>query len=113
MICETCNNQDARVLRYYTNSEKKLVCCCEECGGITSPTINDVYFKEPYFDPNLGNEKNPYGQHVESRGHKARIMKELGLRENGGRVHGGRIEYDPRVKERNQKISKFNLDGVL
>ena len=50
----------------------------------------DVYFKEPSFEPNLGDEKHPFGQEVRSARDKARIMKEQGIFEKGDKRHGAR-----------------------
>ena len=49
----------------------------------------DVYFKKEYFEPHFAVDGSPYGQQIRSRRHKAEIMKNLGIRETGDRVHGG------------------------
>lgn len=51
---------------------------------------SDVFFRQPYFEPNLADDKNPEGQWVSSKSEKARIMKEKGLIESGDRIHGCR-----------------------
>lgn len=52
--------------------------------------IPDVFFKEPYFDHHLGDAKNPFGQHITSKTHKAQVMKAQGVFEHGDRIRGGR-----------------------
>jgi len=52
-----------------------------------------VFFQKPYLDPHLIDPKDPKqhnGVWIESKRHKAEIMKKLGWREAGDRVHGGR-----------------------
>ena len=67
---------------------------CDLCADLDHLTRPDVYFRKPYLDPNLA---KPYsriekdGVWITSKSHKARLMKEQGLRELGAPVHGGRI----------------------
>lgn len=57
--------------------------------------IPDVYFKEPYWDENLGNQDEPGAKFVSSRAEKAYLLKKNNLQEAGDRVHGA-TSYDPR-----------------
>ena len=95
MRCDGCGNESAHHLRVRKNS-----CICDRCGGFTSVRFSDVYFREPYLDPNLVSQKhheNPDGVWVRSREHKAALLKEQGLRELGDRRHGA-INYDPKIR---------------
>jgi len=92
MTCNGCGNPNARRMRITKDYQ-----CCDGCGGLGNVKHSDVYFRNPYFDPNLADPKKPEqkdGVWVESREHKARILKELGLREVGDR-RGGAINFDP------------------
>jgi len=108
MKCEGCGNERAHRIRTYfdnvpgetTKSQIKEV--CDKCGMVSTTTVlNDVYFKEPYFDENLADEKHPYGRHIESKAHKARIMREQNVHEYGDRVRGARAAFDRRAFESN------------
>lgn len=89
MICRGCGNKRAAILKVYYEDQKRVELCDDfACGNLRSPLIPDVYFREPYFDPNLANEKNPQGVQVESRRHKAHLLREQGLKEGGDRYHG-------------------------
>lgn len=52
--------------------------------------LPSIYFRKPYFDPNLADDKAPHGRFVESKRHKAQIMKQLDIAECGDRKHGSR-----------------------
>ena len=69
---------------------------CDKCGGVgMSPfKFSDVYFKAPGFEPHLADpEKSPKGNFVRSREHKAQLMREIGVKETGDKVHGARVHY--------------------
>ncbi len=56
--------------------------------------FSDVYFKGPGFESHLADaDKSPKGNFVRSREHKAVLMRELGVREVGDKVHGARDQY--------------------
>ncbi len=56
--------------------------------------FSDVYFKGPGFEPHLADpDKSPKGNFVKSREHKAQMMRTLGVRETGDKVHGARVQY--------------------
>ena len=55
---------------------------------------HDVYFREPYFDEHLGDEKSPDGYYIHSKAHKKSIMERQGVHEKGDMVHGSR-NFDP------------------
>lgn len=68
--------------------------CCDRCGVLPQLGIPDVYFREPYMDPNLPHPHRPWekdGVFVTSKEHKARLMREQNLVESGDKVHGMRI----------------------
>lgn len=59
---------------------------------MSSFRFSDVYFAGEGFEPHLADpEKSPKGNFVRSREHKAQLMREIGVRETGDRVHGARI----------------------
>lgn len=82
MLCPTCN-QHSHLLQW-----RNGIYTCHYCEKITSPSCPDVYFRSEYFEPNLANDKNPQGQWIRSKTHKAQIMKELNVRESNDRQHG-------------------------
>lgn len=97
MVCDGCGNQVAAKLKFKCNDEGVLICKCDKCGNFGG-TVNvpDVYWPgHRYFDQNLGNEKFPYGQWIESKQHKQKIMREQNLVEKGDRVKGSRVKYEP------------------
>lgn len=62
---------------------------CNYCDSFTVNTF-DAYFKEPHFVEHLATPQHPHGQWVTSKAHKARLMREQGVREAGDRHHGAR-----------------------
>ena len=89
MTCGGCGNKDAYRITSQGGSEH-----CNVCGGasISSFKFSDVYFKGPVFEPHLADpDKSPKGNFVTSREHKAALMRDLGVRETGDRVHGARV----------------------
>lgn len=61
---------------------------CNFCGSFSTTYIPDVYWPgHSHTNPNITDRMgNPI--YLESRQHKARVMKEQGLSEAGDRVHG-------------------------
>jgi hypothetical protein len=61
---------------------------CDRCGNVGTTWQPDVYFpgihKDPNIVDNMGNEIL-----IESKQHKATLMRERGMREANDRVHGG------------------------
>lgn len=110
MKCNNCGNTKAtRWHSKWQNGQMSETCDkCSDLGYITRP---DVYFREPYLDPNLA---KPYsriekdGVWVTSKSHKARLMKEQGLRELGASVHGGRI-FDKTSARNNMKERGYDV----
>lgn len=89
MKCGGCGNEDAYRFSLVKGIEK-----CNACdpSGISSFKFSDVYFKGPGFEPHLADpDKSPKGNFVTSREHKAALMRDLGVRETGDRVHGARV----------------------
>ena len=101
MICRTCGNQNAvRIHIFYDSESATRTETCDSCGALGNLYAPDVYFDRPYLDPNLVTPKDhnsPDGIWVESKRHKAQLLKEQGLRECGDRVHGAR-SYDPKIR---------------
>lgn len=91
MTCSGCGNKTAYRVSYSSAGES-----CDRCGATEMGTFrfSDVYFKKPGFEPHLADpEKSPKGNFVASREHKAVLMRELGVREVGDKVHGARDHY--------------------
>lgn len=63
---------------------------CDRCGAVGSVKNPDVFFQGEYFEPHFATDGQPHGQVVTSKSHKAQIMRELGVRESGDKVHGSR-----------------------
>ncbi len=86
MVCDNCGNVEAYRLSFRDGS-----CVCNKCGNPPTVTPGDAYFRRPYFDPQIADpDKSPKGTFIESKGHKAALMRQLGIRECGDRVHGSR-----------------------
>lgn len=122
MICSGCGNRFPTVTRTWFDRESRRfleVCNSADCGNLKPPTFHDVWVPKPYFDPNLGDENNPHGRMIESKGHKAKVLKELGLREDGDRYHGAiekgiaQVKKKPKFKPEFQaKISRAVRDSI-
>lgn len=87
MICLNCNSTEAKIWRKCEDGTES----CNNCSNVRNPGLPDVYFKQPYFDPNLADKKNPQGRWIDSKGQKAQIMKDIGVREAGDKKHGARL----------------------
>ena len=98
MRCNGCGNEHAYRVRIFGLGLEE----CDRCGGLGNVHVPDVYFKEPYWDPNLAHPQRPWeckrGVYVESKAHKMRLMREQDLRECGDRVHGARVEDKARLR---------------
>ena len=91
MVCSGCGNKAAYRVSFSSDGES-----CDRCGAAKPSTFrfSDVYFKAPGFEANLAHPENsPKGNFVRSREHKAVLMRELGVRETGDKVHGARDHY--------------------
>lgn len=91
MTCDGCG-ANARRTRYYAETKTEV---CDQCQGIGSIRLDDVYFQGAYFDPHLIDLKNKEQQKakgvwIESRRQKADIMRRLGVVEAGDKRHGAR-----------------------
>lgn len=66
-------------------------CNCELCGRPPAFRFSDVFFQKPYFDEHIAHpDKSPLGNHIESREHKASLMRQIGISETGDKIHGSR-----------------------
>lgn len=86
MKCDGCGSSEATKVVARIGANGQLEESCNICDPSIVLTINvpDVYFDKPYFDSNLGDANKPgcgHGQWVNSKRHKAQILKEQGLRE--------------------------------
>jgi hypothetical protein len=97
--CPTCSNEVAYRLSYRTGKDGIIRVLCDKCGLLNPVVQPDVYFKGAYYDESIVDEKNPAtwdkGTYVESRAHKAALMKKHNLFESGDRKHGSR-NFDKR-----------------
>lgn len=111
MNCTGCGNENAWVV--HPKKERLTGRVFEECNACFDASIArtpDVYFREPYWDENLGDLDDPSydparGTFIRSKSHKAYVLKKCGLREDGDRTHGGR-KFDPlysRIAHKNFK----------
>lgn len=101
MHCQGCNSNTATYTKTVVLNDH-LVESCNQCGSSARMTgTPDVFFKAPYWDDNLGDEKHPDGQFITSRAHKAAVMKEQGATEAGDRKRGARVDYVPGYGLRN------------
>ncbi len=93
MKCEGCGNDNAwHVRTRFTESGREEICnaCGLEGAGDGIP---DVYWPgHPHYNPNIC-DKMGRPIHLTSRGHKAEVMKEIGLQEAGDRRHGARTIF--------------------
>ena len=94
--CEGCKNpkpwarhskKEALTGKYYEE--------CNACFDSSIPPNPDVYFRVPYWDPNLCDYDDPSydvnkGTFITSKAHKAFVMKKLGVSEAGDMVRGSR-----------------------
>lgn len=98
--CEGCGNKDPWARHPKKESYTgKVYEECNRCFDSSIPSNPDVYFREPYWDPNLFDFDSPgfdpkRGTFVTSKVHKAYLMKKLGVREAGDRKNGSR-NFDP------------------
>lgn len=98
--CEGCQNPNPWAR--HSKKERFTGKWYEECNRCFDPSIAsnpDVYFRQPYWDENLCDYDSPnfvYGKGtwVTSKTHKAYLLKKLGVRESGDRVHGA-TKFDP------------------
>lgn len=103
MYCVGCGNSAAIVTRTWHDGERMVeICDSPDCGDLKTPWMPDVYFRRPSVEENLGDSEHPFGQLVESPRHKARILREQGLREDGDLHHGSR---DKGVRKREFKLT--------
>ena len=114
MKCLGCNNEQAYRIHsgYLTNEkgEREKYEVCDKCGDFRNTTVADVYFREPYFDEHLADTKNPYGQFVNSKQHKAEILKQLNLRETGDIKNPRLGKVTPFIRDEKQR-QKFFRDN--
>lgn len=88
-MCESCvpeiyDESDVRHCKLWHGLNK-----CKVCRGfdVSLPDRPDVYFRHPYFDPFIADPDTPgheHGSWIESKRHKAILLKAFKLREAGG-----------------------------
>ena len=94
MTCEGCGNKEAyHVVSRYDRATGLFDSICDRCGGSERgemPVHSDVYWPgHPHYNRNIC-DKMGRPIFLESREHKARIMKEQGIREAGDSIRGAR-----------------------
>ena len=88
MTCGNCGNKNAYAVRINGGGQS-----CDECGTFRNRGVPDVYFRQPYLDPNLPHPNRPHekdGVWVRSKQHKRELLNEQKLVERGDRRHGAR-----------------------
>lgn len=96
MTCAGCGNPRAVVTRTIALATSLVeMCDAPECGNLKTPWVPDVHFSRPEVIEHLADQEHPFGQMIESRRHKARVMREQGIREDGDRHHGSRDKGAP------------------
>lgn len=94
MTCNRCGNDQAyHVKTSYEDGQVHDL--CDKCGVGSTFYAPDVYFKQPYWDENLGSQDDPGPKFISSRAQKAYLLKKNNLREAGDRVHGA-SSFDPK-----------------
>ena len=91
MICVNCGNKCASRIRIRFDKKIGKLEECERCGTVGSAGVPDVYWPgHAYKSENITDRMgNPIL--LESRQHKANVMREQGISECGDRSHGTRI----------------------
>lgn len=92
--CKTCNSTDYYYWRFLIDSKGISYEECSECSKRSTPNLSpDVYFDKSkgafQTDPNIC-ERNGNRIPFSSKREKAAILKRLGLREAGDKIHGAR-----------------------
>lgn len=88
--CANCGNKHAHRWRVSYGKDGRTE-SCDACGNIGSVYLPDVYWPgRTYTSENIC-DANGRPIPLESRGHKARVMNEMGIQEAGDRYHGTRI----------------------
>lgn len=83
MFCETCGNEKA-----YRMQKADGPWVCDRCGDPSSAFFPDVYFKKAGEVYENLTDKNGVPVIFDSKGGKARFLRENNLSEAGDRVHG-------------------------
>lgn len=88
MECRTCHNDRPITVRAIYSLKEGIIESCDRCGQVSMPQMPDVYWPgHQHTNPNItDNMGNPIL--LESRQHKAKIMKQKGIIEVGDRYHG-------------------------
>ena len=85
MLCQGCGNPVAYRISFSSASITKEGLkseTCDQCKPQKGFKFSDVYFRKPYFDPQIAHpDHSPNGTFIESREHKASLMRQLGIRE--------------------------------
>lgn len=113
MECNNCGNDHALVWRLFHDKERGWVESCDICGRLSSGSayIPDVYWTGPGYHPGIV-DKNNKPIYLESRRHKAALMREQNTREAGDLHHGQRgTEFaharTPDVRTPNDNVLKL------
>lgn len=88
MDCRNCKRTDAYHVRTSVENGEFLD-SCNFCGGFYSAGLEfaDVYFPGPHVSENITDDRG-VPIRLESRAHKARLMRERGMTEAGDRIRG-------------------------
>lgn len=91
MECNNCGNAHAYAIRIGKDKQLGWLESCNLCGGVSgsSAYVPDVYWNGPGYMSTLVDKHNK-PIFLESRRHKAQVMKEQNAREAGDLYHGSR-----------------------
>lgn len=111
MECNNCGNLNARAWRLAYDKKYGRQESCDGCGSVSANAayVPDVFWNGPGYHPGLVDQQNK-PIYLESRRHKAKVMKEQNSREAGDLNHGSRGTegmYVPRRTIPNQNVLKL------
>jgi len=110
MICQ-CGNQTAIRMRIYFDEKGNASEVCEKCGELDNTNgCPDVFFERPYLDEHLTDDAHKNGIYVESKRHKAQLLKERGLREAGSDINPRLGRPMPFIKDPERR-RRFMIDN--
>lgn len=110
MTCGGCLNEAYHIHGEFI--ENQYMECCEKCGNVSSADapVQDVYWPgREHTNPQLCDDMGkPY--QLRSKGHKAAIMKQLGVSEVGDKVRGAPYTGQSSWAEGTREYRKKNFE---
>jgi len=87
--CDGCGNEKAASL-FISYGKEGRICICDRCGHTGIASSPDVYWPGHTYESQNITDRMGKPIPLTSKRQKAKIMKEMGLKEVGDRVHGSR-----------------------